>query len=131
MKSGSKYCLDWVERVACSSRFLSDICLEEESTLKTHLLVQQVQLDRRVTMVLNGNQRAKFGHIFVNYLKIRPVRPTEITDYSTPMETFHLTPYLQKSIEQFSEQWRLNVEGTDGQTDGAFLYTPSILVDEG
>ena len=35
-------------------------------------------------MVLNRNQRAKFGDIFAKYLKIRLIRPTEITDCSTP-----------------------------------------------
>ena len=39
-------------------------------------------------------QSEKVFHIFGNNLKIRPIRPTEITGYITPMETFDLTPYL-------------------------------------
>ena len=37
-----------------------------------------------VMMVLNRIQRAKFGNIFANYLKIRPIRPRKITDCTTP-----------------------------------------------
>ena len=37
--------LDWVEKVPCSAKLLSDIWLEEESALKMHLLFWQMILE--------------------------------------------------------------------------------------
>ena len=47
MTSGSDEGLDWVEKVPCSSKLLSDIWLEEQSALKMHLLVRQMMLECR------------------------------------------------------------------------------------
>ena len=43
-------------------------------------------------------QRANFFHIFGNNLKIRPVRPIKMAPLL--METFHMTPYWQKSAQR-------------------------------
>ena len=37
-------------------------------------------------MVLNRIKRAKLGQSFVNKIKIRPIRPKEITDGTSPYE---------------------------------------------
>ena len=66
-------------------------CLALEFVVRMHWLEGQEFRDckclGRMTIEI---QREQFFHIFGNNLKIRP---TKITDYITPMETFDLTPY--------------------------------------
>ena len=62
----------------------SDVGCVEKTSLKTHWLFVLANSAGGVVMIVNGNQRVKFGQIFDNNLEISPIRAMEITVGTTP-----------------------------------------------
>ena len=86
-------------KVLCCSKLLSDICPDEKTTLKTHLLA----------MILNRIQRANVVSNCGNNLQIRPIRPKKLTDGTTPHGDLSLDTLFAEIRQVVSEKiWGLN-----------------------
>ena len=99
-----------VEKVLCCARFVVSALIEEEMCSDDPWDEKRREACLPLEFALVGRarvhdckclgwiaieiQREKFFDIFGNNLKIMPIRPTEITDCSTAIKTFDLTPYL-------------------------------------